>query len=53
VAKFDFAAIRSGSADDPTLQGGDTVVVDDSSLKTTMRSIRQAIPVFGLFTPML
>jgi polysaccharide export outer membrane protein len=53
AAKFDFAAIRAGTADDPTLQGGDTVVVDDSGLKTTMRNIRQAIPVFGLFTPML
>jgi polysaccharide export outer membrane protein len=53
AAKFDFSAIRAGKADDPQLQAGDTVVVDESGLKTTMRNIRQAIPVFGLFTPML
>jgi len=52
-AKFDLAAIRAGRAEDPVLHGGDIVVVDQSGLRSTMGSIRQNIPVFGLFSALL
>ena len=53
VAKFDFKAIQSGNANDPKLHGGDIVVVDQSGLKATLRGITSAVPVFGLFAPLL
>ena len=53
AAKFDFAAIQAGTVNDPALRGGDIVVVDQSGVKAAWRGIRAAIPVFGLFTPLL
>lgn len=53
AAKFDFEAVQAGTVNDPVLRGGDVVVVDQSGAKTAWRDIRAAIPVFGLFTPLL
>jgi len=53
AAKFDLSRIRSGTATDPVLLGGDIVEVDESGMKTTMRNLRETIPVFGLFSPLL
>ena len=53
AAKFNFTAIQAGTASDPVLHGGDVVVVDESGLKATLRGITSAIPVFGLFAPLL
>ena len=53
VAKFDFKAVQAGTADDPVLRGGDIVVVDQSGFKATLRGITSAVPVFGLFAPLL
>ena len=53
AAKFDFAAVRAGTANDPDLRGGDVIVVDQSGVKTALRDIRSAIPVVGLFSPLL
>lgn len=49
VAVFDLAAIRSGQAPDPVLQGDDIVVVDTSRLSTVMRDVLAAAPVFASF----
>ena len=49
VAKFDANAIRTGNAPDPPIYGGDTVVVDDSTIKTAWKQFREAIPAIGLF----
>lgn len=53
AAKFDFAAIKAGNADDPVLHGGDIIVVDESGAKTALRNIRSILPVFSVFTPLL
>jgi polysaccharide export outer membrane protein len=50
AARFDANAIRSGSMQDPPVLGGDTIVVDDSTLKTAWKQVREAIPVAGVFT---
>ena len=49
AARFDIAAIRSGAAEDPTLQSGDIVVVGSSAIKQSFDSILKALPVAGLF----
>ena len=51
AAKFDYSAIRDGKADDPTIDGGDVVVVDESGLKATLRNLRDSLGLFGLFAP--
>jgi polysaccharide export outer membrane protein len=53
AAKFDLAAIRAGTAEDPMLYGGDVVVVDSSGLRGALGSIRENIPVFGLFSALM
>jgi polysaccharide biosynthesis/export protein len=53
AAKFDYASILGGRADDPAVQAGDVIVVDQSGLKTTWHELVKAVPVFGLFTPLL
>jgi polysaccharide export outer membrane protein len=50
VAKFDLKAIRAGKADDPKLYGGDVVVVDTSALRSAYNGVKEALPVFGMFT---
>ena len=52
AAKFDLAAIRKGTAEDPVLAGGDVVVVD-SGFGASLAGIRDNIPVFGLFSALL
>jgi polysaccharide biosynthesis/export protein len=53
AAKFDFKAIRAGTADDPPILGGDVVVVDESGTKTALRTVRESISLFGLFVPFI
>lgn len=53
AAKFDFAAIQAGNANDPVLRGGDIVVVDESGLKAALRNITSVLPVYGAFAPLL
>jgi polysaccharide export outer membrane protein len=50
AAKFDLAAIRTGSAEDPQLYGGDIVVVEQSALSRALGGISTTLPAFGLFT---
>lgn len=53
AAKFDLTAIRSGRAQDPVLYGGDIVVVDSSAFGSALSGIRDSIPAFAVFTPLL
>jgi polysaccharide biosynthesis/export protein len=46
---FDIDQIRSGKASDPTLQGGDVVVVPESAARAGWRDIREAVGVVGAF----
>jgi polysaccharide biosynthesis/export protein len=50
AARFDLKQVRSGKINDPMLQAGDIVMVDESSRKTTLRDITSAMPLTGLFT---
>ena len=52
AAKFDYKAIREGNAEDPTIQGGDIVVVDESGVKASLRNLRDGLSLFGLFAPL-
>ena len=53
AAKFDLAAIRSGKAEDPVVYGGDVIVVDRSGIRTALSDLKQTIPVFSFFMPMI
>lgn len=53
VARFDLTAIRRGNVDDPQLQAGDIVMVDESGLRTVLRDLRGIVPIAGLFRPLM
>jgi polysaccharide biosynthesis/export protein len=53
AARFDLKQVRSGKVQDPMLQAGDIVMVDESSTKTTFREIKSALPLTGLFQLLL
>jgi polysaccharide biosynthesis/export protein len=53
AARFDLKQIRSGKVDDPQLQAGDIVMVDDSATRTTLRDIKEVLPLSGLFQLLL
>jgi polysaccharide biosynthesis/export protein len=49
AARFDLRKVRTGKIPDPILQAGDIVMVDESSGKTALRDVAQALPLTGLF----
>lgn len=49
AARFDVAAIRAGTAEDPALQPGDVIVVGTSAMKETMQSIMKFLPLASVF----
>ena len=51
AAVFDLDPIRSGDTPDPTLVGGDVIVVDQSAARTAWRDVRESIGVLGFFRP--
>lgn len=53
AARFDIRQVRSGKVSDPMLQAGDIVMVDESAARTTLRDIKDALPLSGLFQLML
>ncbi len=53
AARFDLKQIRSGAVNDPQLQAGDIVMVDDSATRTTLRDIKEVLPLSGLFQLLL
>jgi polysaccharide export outer membrane protein len=52
-ARFDIDRIRSGKQSDPMLKAGDIVMVDESAARTTLRDIKEVLPLSGLFTMLL
>jgi polysaccharide export outer membrane protein len=50
AAVFDIRPIRQGTAPDPVLAGGDTIVADESGWRASWRNMRESIGVFGFFT---
>jgi polysaccharide export outer membrane protein len=53
AARFDLDQIHDGTAEDPTLQPGDIVVVDDSSAKILWQNLLRALPITNVFTAVL
>jgi polysaccharide biosynthesis/export protein len=49
VARFDIRQIRSGQAPNPLLEAGDIVTIDESQSRATLRAIKEALPLTGLF----
>ena len=49
AAKFDVSAIRSGTATDPVIQAGDTIVAPNSTTKETFGVILKALPLATVF----
>ena len=44
AGKFDVAAIRAGSAEDPAIRNGDVIVVGHSGMKAAWQNFLKAIP---------
>jgi polysaccharide export outer membrane protein len=53
VGGFDIDQIRAGQAEDPAIRSGDVIVVSTSGVKTAFNNILKALPITGLFAPML
>lgn len=53
AARFDVKKVRSGQISDPVLQAGDIVMVDESSGRTTLRDVKNVLPLTGLFNLLL
>jgi polysaccharide biosynthesis/export protein len=53
AARFDLKAIRSGKVQDPLLQAGDIVMVDQSAARTTLNDVKNVLPLSGLFQLLL
>lgn len=51
-ALFDVAAIRRGEAEDPVLQGRDTVIVGISRTKNAWRDVLATAPFLAVFRPL-
>ena len=49
AARFDIKQVRTGKVGDPILQAGDIVMVDESASRTTLRDVKDALPLTGLF----
>jgi polysaccharide biosynthesis/export protein len=49
AARFDLKQVRSGKIPDPFLKAGDIVMVDESAARTTLRDVKDALPLSGLF----
>lgn len=53
AAAFDLKMIREGEAEDPVVYRGDIIVVDGSATKQAFRDVLQAVPIIGVFNPVL
>lgn len=53
AAAFDLTSIRRGEMKDPEVYSGDIVVVDGSKNNQFKRDVLAAIPLLGLFNPLL
>jgi polysaccharide export outer membrane protein len=53
AGRFDLKAIRTGKMQDPILQAGDIVMVDQSASRTTLNEIKSVLPLSGLFRLLL
>lgn len=52
-ALYDLSAIRAGTLEDPEIYARDVIVVEKSGMKSAFRDVAGAMPVMGLFRPLL
>ncbi len=53
AAKFDLDQIRNGGAEDPVIQEGDVIVVNESAAKMAFQNLVKALPLTSVFVPLL
>ena len=53
AARFDVDEIRAGRVDDPIIQEGDIIVVNESAGKAIYQSFLKALPITSVFMPIL
>jgi polysaccharide export outer membrane protein len=53
AAAFDLKSIREGESEDPVVYRGDIIIVDGSATKQAFREVLQALPIVGVFNPVL
>jgi polysaccharide export outer membrane protein len=53
AARFDIRNVRGGRMEDPMLAAGDIIMVDESSGKSTLRDVKNFLPLSGVFRLML
>ena len=53
AAAFDLYSIRKGQMEDPEVFSGDIIVVDGSRVKALQNQILMALPVVGIFNPLM
>ncbi len=53
AARFDLETIRNGSTEDPVIQDGDLIIINDSMAKTTFQNIVKVLPLANIFIPLL
>lgn len=53
AALYDLEAIRAGTLDDPEVFARDVIVIEKSGVKSVLRDVSGAMPVFGLFRPFI
>jgi polysaccharide export outer membrane protein len=49
AARFDVSAIERGQTADPLVQGGDTIVAGESTIKKAYQGFLKALPIAGAF----
>lgn len=52
AARFDLDDIRNGGSEDPVIEQGDVIVVNQSMAKTAFGYVMQVLPVGRLFVPL-
>ena len=53
AAKFDLGQIREGKSEDPAIEEGDVIVVNESATKAAFQNLLKAIPITSAFVPLL
>lgn len=53
AARFSLSDIRTGRTPDPRVYGNDIVVVGENAARRRFKDIMQAIPILGVFTPVV
>jgi polysaccharide export outer membrane protein len=53
AAKFDLSEIRAGNSEDPVIEEGDVIVVNESATKAAFQNVLKALPITSLFVPLL